>query len=446
MVEGAAYPSPRRGRPGRRPAVSTTVTTPELPAFVESRQARSQRISTSVLIAVVGLLLLGLAFNAKGAARFALSDAFDEVQLPEITLPGMPVVLVCALACLVCGGLLFRGRLPVRVRRILGAVAGVAVVLGFLTWAASGRDLPFPMSNQFNGTLNLATPLILGALAGVLCERAGVVNVAIEGQFLTAAFAAGIVGSMTKSIPAAMLAAVLAGVLMAALLAVFSIKYLVDQVVLGVVINLLAVGLTGFLFDQLVAPAASQLNSAPLLEAVEIPLLSSIPFFGPILFRQTVLAYLAIVSVVLVWFLLYRTAWGLRVRAVGEHPESADTVGIKVRAMRYQAVLVGGIFAGLGGAFFTIGSTGSFAKELTVGKGFIALAALIMGRWHPVWAAVMALFFGFVTQMSSQMQALSTPVPSQFLELLPYVATVIAVAGLIGRVRAPAADGVPYDK
>lgn len=416
------------------------------PHRAESRQARAQRISTSVLIAVVGVLLLGLAFNASGTARFALSDAFDETQLPEISLPGMPVVLICAVLCLIAAVLLFGGRMPVRVRRLLGAVAGIAVVLGFITWAASGRDLPFPMSNQFNGTLNLATPLILGALAGVLCERAGVVNVAIEGQFLTAAFAAGIVGSITQSIPAALVGAVLAGMLMAALLAVFSIKYLVDQVVLGVVINLLAAGLTGFLFDQLVQPDSGSLNSAPIMTPIEIPGLSQIPFIGPILFRQTVLAYLAVASVILVWFLLYRTRWGLRVRAVGEHPEAADTVGIKVRAMRYQAVIVGGIFAGLGGAFFTIGSTGSFAKDFTVGKGFIALAALIMGRWHPVWAAVMALFFGFVTQMASQMQSLSTPVPSQFLELLPYVATVIAVAGLIGRVRAPAADGVPYDK
>ena len=149
-------------------------------------------------------------------------------------------------------------------------------------------------------------------------------------------------------------------------------------------------------------------------------------------------------SVALVWFLLFRTRWGLRVRAVGEHPKAADTVGISVTAVRWQAVLVGGLFAGLGGAFFTVGSTGTFIKDITVGNGFIALAALIMGRWHPVWAALMSLFFGFVTQMASQLQTLSTPVPSQFLLLLPYVATIIAVAGLIGRTRAPAADGTPY--
>lgn len=429
--------------------MSTTVTqgAPDAAApHVESREARSQRISTSILILVVGALLAVLTLSTHGTARFALSDAFDEVKLPEIALPGLPTVLICAVLCLAAGAALLSGRLRGRTPALAGTVAGIAVVLGFLAWAAAGRDLPFPMSNQFAGTLSVATPLILGALCGVLCERSGVVNVAIEGQFLTAAFAAALVGSVTKSITVALVAAVLAGVVMAALLALFAIKYLVDQVVLGVVINLLAAGLTGFLFDQLVQPNASEFNSSPIMQAIEIPGLAKIPFFGPILFRQTVLAYLAVVSVVLVWFLLYRTKWGLRVRAVGEHPEAADTVGISVRAVRWQAVLAGGVFAGLGGAFFTIGSTGSFSKELTVGNGFIALAALIMGRWHPVWATLMALFFGFVTQMASQLQTLSTPVPSQFLLLLPYVATIIAVAGLVGRVRGPAADGVPFTK
>lgn len=416
------------------------------PTRVESRQARAQRRSTSALILVIGALLLFLTFSTSGTARFALSNAFDEVQLPTFGIPGLPVVLICALACLGAGIGLLSGRLGGRLPALLGTIAGLAVVIGFLTWAAAGRALPFPVSNQFNGTLSLATPLILGALCGVLCERSGIVNVAIEGQFLTAAFAAALVGSMTKSIVAALLAAILAGMLMGALLALFSIKYLVDQVVLGVVINLLAAGLTGFLFDQLVQPNSRELNSSPIMRQIAIPGLSDIPFFGPILFRQTILAYLAVVSVVVVYFLLFRTKWGLRVRAVGEHPEAADTVGIGVRTMRWSAVLVGGVFAGLGGAFFTIGSTGSFSKDLTVGNGFIALAALIMGRWHPIWATVMALFFGFVTQMASQLQTLSTPVPSQFLLLLPYLATIIAVAGLVGRVRAPAADGVPYDK
>ena len=174
------------------------------------------------------------------------------------------------------------GRLPA----LAGTIAGLAVLVGFLTWAAAGRDLPFPVSNQFAGTLSLATPLVFGALCGVLCERAGVVNVSIEGQFLAAAFAAAVVGSVTQSIPVAMIAAVIAGVAMAALLALFSINYLVNQVVLGVVLNLLAVGVTGFLFDQLVQPASRTYNSAPVLESIPIPGLSDIPFFGRVLFEQ----------------------------------------------------------------------------------------------------------------------------------------------------------------
>ena len=414
--------------------------------FIESREDRIQRLSTGALIGVVGLVLLALVFSTSGQARFALSNAFDEIQLPTVTVPGLPTVILCAVLCLLAGAGFLSGRLTGKLPALAGTIGGVAFVLGFLTWAAAGRDLPFPVSNQFAGTLALATPLVFGALCGVLCERSGVVNVSIEGQFLTAAFAAAVVGSITNSIVGALIAAMIAGVFMAALLALFSIKYLVNQVVLGVVLNLLAAGLTGFLFDQLVQPEGSKYNSAPIMETISIPLLSKIPFFGPVLFEQTVLAYLAAVSVFVVWGLVFKTKWGLRVRAVGEHPQAADTVGIRVRATRWSAVLAGGVFSGLGGAFFTLGSTGAFTKEFTVGNGFIALAALIMGRWHPVWATLMALFFGFVTQMASQLQTLNTPVPSQFLLLLPYVATIIAVAGLVGRVRAPAADGTPYEK
>ena len=413
---------------------------------VESAEKRRQRLSTGGLIGVVGvLLLIGLA-STRGEAQFALSDAFDEVQLPTLTAPGLATVAVCAVLCLAAAAAFLSGRMRGRLPAVAGAMAGLGALVGFLTWAAAGRDLPFPVSNQFAGTLSLATPLIFGALCGVLCERAGVVNVSIEGQFLAAAFAAAVAGSLTDSIPAALLAAMVAGVAMAALLALFSINYLVNQVVLGVVLNLLAVGVTGFLFDQLVQPASRTYNSAPVLEPIAIPGLSAIPFFGRVLFEQSILAYLAAIAVVVVWVILFRSTWGLRIRAVGEHPEAADTVGINVRAIRWSAVLAGGVFAGLGGSFFTLASTGSFTKEFTVGNGFIALAALIMGRWHPVLATLMCLFFGFVTQMASQLQTLSTPMPSQFLLILPYVATIIAVAGLVGRVRPPAADGIPYEK
>ena len=415
-------------------------------AHTEAPATRRARLSAGGLMAVLGVVLLVLAFRTTGEARFALSGYFDAVTLPTFALPGMPTVLFCGAVTAAVGIGFLTGRLHARMRTGAAAVAAVCVALGLVTWAASGVALPFQVGNQLAGTVAVATPLVLGALCGVLCENAGVVNVSIEGQFLVAAFTAATVGSVTRSVPMALVAAMIAGVGMGALLAVFAIRYFVDQVVLGVVLNLLASGITGFLFDQLIQPNSAALNNAPLMSAIRIPLLADIPLIGPVLFNQTILVYLAIVSVVAVWYALYRTSWGLRVRAVGEHPEAADTVGISVRAVRWQAVLVGGMFAGLGGAFFTIGSTGAFIKDLTVGNGFIALAALIMGRWHPVRAALMAVFFGFVTQLAIQLQSLSTPMPSQFLLLLPYIATVIAVAGLIGRSRPPKADGVPYAK
>lgn len=432
--------------PGPRTATATDGVPAVLaPQLAESAEERRQRYSAGVLIIVAGVLLLIFLLSTQGDAKFALSNAFDEVQLPTLAIPGVATVAVCGVLCLLAGvGYLIK--LPGRWPALAGAVGGLAFVIGFLAWAAAGRDLPFPVSNQLAGTLTVATPLIFGALCGVLCERAGVVNVSIEGQFLAAAFAASVVGSVTKSVPAALIAAMIAGVAMAALLALFAIKYKVNQVVLGVVLNLLAIGVTGFLFDQLVEPASGEFNAAPVLEKIAIPGLSALPFFGPVLFEQTILAYLAGVSVLVVWFVLFKTSWGLRIRSVGEHPKAADTVGISVAGVRWSAVLAGGVFGGLGGAFFTLSATGAFSKEITVGNGFIALAALIMGRWHPGWGAIMALFFGFVTQMASQMQSLSTPVPSQFLLMLPYLATIIAVAGLVGRVRAPAADGIPYEK
>lgn len=415
-------------------------------ATTESAAARRARLSTGALLVLLGVLMLVLSFRTHGAAAYALSDAFDEVQLPTIHLPGLPTVLVCAVLTLLAGAGFLSGRLWGRSKAAAATVAGIAVAVGFVTWAAAGSEYPFPVANQLAGTVALATPLVLGALAGTLCENAGVVNVAIEGQFLVAAFTAAVVGSVTHSVIPALIGAVAAGVAMGALLALFSIRYWVDQVVLGVVLNLLASGVTGFLFDQLVQPNGATLNVAPGLQKLPIPGLSAIPLIGPVLFNQTILVYLAVASMFAVAYLLYRTRWGLRVRSVGEHPEAADTVGINVRAVRWQAVLVGGLFAGLGGAFFTVGSSVAFIKDITVGNGFIALAALIMGRWHPMRAALMAVFFGFVTQLASQLQTLNTPMPSQFLLMLPYIATIIAVAGLIGRSRAPKADGTPYMK
>ncbi len=413
---------------------------------VESAESRRQRHSSAVLIIVVGLLLLWAGIVSEGTSRIALSDALDDVQLPTLSMPGPPITILCALLLLGVGAAMLWRRLPKPWPAVLGTVAGLALVVGFIVWSATGSPSPFTLTNQLNGTLQYATPIILGAMCGVLSERAGVVNVAIEGQMILAAFTASVVTGSTQSVWAGLFAATLAGLLSAALLGVFALKYLMDHVVLGVVINLLAAGFTDFMYNQLVKDAAG-LNSVPVMAPLRIPLLEQIPFLGPILFAQRPLTYIAIVGVVVVWFVLYKTKWGLRVRSVGEHPHAADTVGINVISTKFQAVLLGGVFAGFAGAFFTIGNSGAFQNSgVAAGNGFIALAAVIMGRWHPVLASLMALFFGFSRQLAQTLSLLDTPMPSDLLNALPYIFTVIAVAGLIGRVRAPAADGVPYVK
>jgi general nucleoside transport system permease protein len=424
-------------------STDTTTTDTAVPATpaLEAPAERARRLRTGgvmLAFAVIGFVLA--LFTESGTATFQLVTGDFQNNLLDV--PAKPVAILLSLLGIVAAvGYLLR-RVPMQYAGWLGAILGICFIGAFLCWASSGKT--FPLANQFQGTMNFATPLVLGALAGVLCERAGVINIAIEGQFLVGAFTAAVVASTTDSAAAALVAAAISGVLMAALLAVFSIKYLVNQVVLGVVLVVFASGITGYLFDQFLQEDATNLNTPEVMKNVKIPGLGDIPFIGPILFEQTWLVYLTYAAVAVVTFVLFETRWGLRVRSVGEHPKAADTVGIKVKRMRYQAVLSAGVLAGLGGAFFTVGFAGSFNKDMTAGNGFIALAALIMGRWHPIGATVAALFFGFATQLQSQLQIVQTPIPGELLLMAPYLATIVAVAGLVGRVRAPKADGEPY--
>ena len=414
---------------------------PAKPQVIEAPAERTRRLRVGSLMVVFALIGLALAIFTKGGkATFQLTSG--DLQHNLLGIPAQFAALVLGILGVIAAGAYLLRRVPHSYSGYLAALLGICFIGSFLCWAAAGKT--FPLANQFQGTLNFATPLILGALSGVLCERSGVINIAIEGQFLVGAFTAAVVSSTTNSAALALIAAAVTGVVMAWLLAVFSIKYLVNQVVLGVVLVVFATGITGYLFDQFLQSNAEKLNTPTVLSAIKIPGLGDIPFIGPILFNQTILVYLTYLAVAVVTFVLFQTRWGLRVRAVGEHPKAADTVGIKVKRVRYSAVLWGGVLAGLGGAFFTVGYAGSFSKEMTAGNGFIALAALIMGRWHPIGAMVAALFFGFATQLQSQLQIIQTPIPGELLLMAPYLATIIAVAGLVGRVRAPKADGEPY--
>jgi general nucleoside transport system permease protein len=293
-----------------------------------------------------------------------------------------------------------------------------------------------------------ATPLILGALSGLFCERSGVVNIAIEGMMLSAAFSGFMAGVYTGNLGIALLVAILTGGLMAALHALLSIGFLVDQIISGTVINILAVGLTGYL-DRQIFPTGAP-GGQRTLPRVDIPLLGDIPYIGEIFFQQGLVVYLAFILVLLAHVVLFQTRAGLRVRAVGEYPLAAETAGVSVIRVRYLAVIAGGMLAGLGGAYFTLQSIPQFQPLMTNGRGFIALAALIFGKWTPFGALGAALFFAVAETIPStlQIQGVDTvfgvAIPYQVFGLLPYVLTILVLAGAVGRATPPASVGVPY--
>ena len=431
-------------------ATSTSATPPPAADLDRRDEEGTGRRSWNVpvTLGVLGLLALvvfGLGADAGTTSTFGITTRGELVQLPPVALPTQLTALVLSLACLALAGVAAAAVARWR-RPPLAVPMGFAALwlLAFLVWAVEGKQISF--TGLLAGTLLLSVPLVFGALSGVLCERAGVINIAIEGQLLAGAFLSAVVASVTDSLYLGLLLAPVAGLLVGAMLALFAIRYVVDQIIVGVVLNVLVIGLTGFFYSRLLATRADVFNQPGRFDAIPIPGLSRIPVIGPVLFNQSIIVYLMYVAVVVVHIALFRTRWGLRVRAVGEHPTAADTVGIRVNRVRWQNVLLGGAVAGLGGAFFTLGSVGAFGREMTAGQGFIALAAMIFGRWTPIGALLAALLFGFANNLQGVLGVIGTPIPSEFMLMAPYLATLFAVAGLVGRVRAPAADGQPYVK
>jgi simple sugar transport system permease protein len=279
----------------------------------------------------------------------------------------------------------------------------------------------------------------------VLCERVGVINIAIEGMMLTGAFVGVLTSSVTKSLLVGVVFAILSGLALAWVLGVLAIRYRVDQIIIGVFINIFALGLTSFLTSRILVNFPD-LNNAARAQPVAIPILSEIPIVGPVLFDNNLFVYAMFLLAIFLQWALFRTRWGLRARSVGEKPKAADTLGINVFRTRYLNVALGGMTAGFGGAFFTLGSVGRFDENMTAGRGFIGLAAMIFGRYHPVGALGAALVFGFADSLQQKLAILNTPIPSEFLLMAPYIVTIIVVAGLVGRTRIPAADGQAYVK
>jgi general nucleoside transport system permease protein len=391
-------------------------------------------------------VLAAVLFGALASDRPASFTLAETTAGEAVSINGTLGAVVFGLVAAAAGGALWAPRLR-RWFVLLLAVGIVAVVISFLCWqlSQSGQNV-LPLGNVIRGSVIFALPLIFGGLAGTIGERSGVINIAIEGQFITGAFFAALVTTVAASVWYGIVAAAIGGLLIAALLALLAIRFLVDQIVVGVVLIVFALGVTGFLFEQLMARQPSRYNQPTRVPTWEVPVLSDIPLLGPVLFRANIFVYLALILVALVYVGLFHTRWGLRTRAVGEHPAAADTVGVKVLGLRYLNVLLAGAIAGIGGAYFTLLATTNFNKGMTAGLGFIALATMIFGRWNPVGVLLAALFFGFSRALAFYLGSIGSPIPSQFLNMLPYLATIAVVAGLVGRARPPAADGKPYIK
>ena len=399
------------------------------------------------VIGVLSLLLFGLRTASGVTTSFAFGAPTDFVTIPVFEVPSMATAVVLSLIAIAIAGYSAWCTQTFRPFPVWGAALfGVAVLGALLTWAGAGKEgTNVNVTGLLTSALLLSVPLVFGGLAGLLCERSGVINIAIEGQLLAGAFAAAVVAAAVGNAYVGLVAAPIAGALVGLLLSLFAVKYWVNQIVVGVVLNVLVAGITNFLFGTLLRDN-SALNQATPLPKLPIPVLSTIPVVGPTLFNATLLVYLMYASVAVLSVMLFRSRWGLRMRAVGEHPTAADTVGIKVNRTRVRNTVLGGAVAGLGGAFFTVASGLAFGKEMTSGAGFIALAALILGRWRPLGVLAAALLFGFANSLKDQLGIIGSTIPSQFLAMLPYLATILAVAGFVGNVKPPAAEGIPYKK
>jgi simple sugar transport system permease protein len=399
------------------------------------------------VMGAIGLLVLwffGLA-GKSGDVSFELSRRQDLIQLDPIifnsqTLGIVSGVLMLAIAAGSLALSLRNQKTPVWVSSVYGLVG----VISLLGWLATGNSVPVAF---IAGTaLVLAVPIILGAMAGVMSERVGVTNIAIEGQLLTGAFMAAVISTITDSYTLGIISAMATAAIFSMILAVFAVRFLAQQIIVGVVLNVLAIGITNFLFQQWLKDDGENLNFPGTLDIVKIPVLSDIPILGSVFFENRMTVYLAILAVPLLWFVMFKTKLGLRARAVGEHPLAADTVGVNVGRTRFWWVTAGGAVAGLGGAALTIGNAGAFGREMSGGLGFIALAVMILGRWHPITASLAALLFGFSIILRVWANQVAPGIPSDFITMVPYVVTIIAVVGFVGRSRAPKALAQPYVK
>lgn len=411
------------------------MTATSTPAIVVSAEQRKRARGIGITYLVLAAVCLGIFTRRPGDAGFKFSET------GQFTLPaqGFAWVLGIVLVALAAAQLL-RGF--GKLSNVVLALAAATAFMSFLAWAAAGESFSFV--GMLQDTVTRSVPITLGALGGILSERSGVINISIEGMLLAAACTSAIAASLTNLWLGTLVGA-LTGVGLAAVLAVMSIRYKVDQVIVGFAINFFALGVTSFISFRVLVPNRDTMNNLMPVMPIRLPLLSDIPFFGQILFVQTIFVYFSFAAVALATWGLYRTKWGLRTRAIGEYPKAAGTLGVDVNKLRYRNLLLAGAVTGIGGAWWPIGIVGRFDQNITGGRGFIALAAVIFGRWHPVGALSGAMVFALAEAVRLKIGNFDTGIPSEFLIMAPYVVTLIVVAGFIGASRAPKAAGQPYE-
>lgn len=399
-----------------------------------------------IVFAVIGLIILYVfarTTQADDITRFVMTPGgLTQGRMPNWSLPSLGTLITLGVLCIVAGVYQFWRGFGRFTNLVLGFVVAF-LVFGFLVWAAAGSSLN--LAGALGNAVLLAVPITLGAFSGILSERAGVVNIAIEGMMLMGAMVGALVGSVTGSMWIGLAAAIVSGLLLALVHAWLSINYKINQIISGTVINIFATGFTSFISAKFLQ-VYQNLNSAPIFPRWPVPLLADIPLIGPVFFNTNLFVYAMFIFMIILQVALFYTRWGLRLRSVGEHPKAADTLGINVFRTRYMAVALSGMMAGLAGGYFTLGSVGRFDEMMTAGRGFIGLAAMIFGNWNPIGAFGAGLLFGMADSIASKLSILGSTIPPQFMSMAPYITTMIVLAGVIGRGQAPAADGEPYTK
>ena len=407
---------------------------------IEENKNKKSIIVGLCLIVLGSIIYIFLGLNIEGYATFRLSRPTDPFALPNLILPAHSFIGIAALLIA-----FFGGRIIIKAPKkftLFIALSFFLAIAAFLVWATAGKS--FSLTGMLQATVVRAVPIALAAMAGILCERVAVINIGIEGMLLAGAFAGALFGSIFGNFFGLILA-VLVGGFFGFILAALVVTFRVDQIIAGVAINIFVLGITSFLTSHLLK-SNPELNDAPVFKSINLPVLSDIPVLGPVLFKQNIFVYFSIFIVIISTYYLFKTAYGLRARAVGEHPKAAETLGISVLKTRFHHVIMGGMIAGFGGAWFTLGSVGRFDEGMTGGRGFIGLAAMIFGRWHPVGALFAALIFGFADSLQQKLAILRTPIPSEFLAMAPYLVTIIVVAGIVGNAKPPQAIGQAYVK